>query len=393
MEFPAPPEPVESISPAELKQRIDSGEQVTVLDTRKADEYERWHISDETVVSYNIPYTVFQDDRLDEDDLAELPTDRQITAVCAIGKSSEYVAGILNERGYDVVHLADGMAGWARIYEAVEVTRYDGAGSVWQYQRPSSGCLGYFVVDGGEAAVVDPLRAFTDRYPDAATRHGGELTYAIDTHVHADHISGLRDLQEAGIEGVMSAPAADRGVADADRLTLLEDGDELQVGTVTIEAIHTPGHTSGMMSLLVADELLLTGDGLFIGSVARPDLEEGAAGAPAAARQLHESLHERILPLPDETLVGPGHHGEATDPATDGSYTARLGDIRSLDVLSLSREAFVEVVLTDMPPRPANYEEIIATNLGQRVTDDAEAFTLELGPNNCAASADSTAVD
>ncbi len=386
MEFPTSPAPVNSVDPTALKARIDGGEPVTILDTRPADQYETWQIQGETVTSHNVPYTAFQGGTVEEAIADVLPTDRTVTAVCAIGRSSEYVAGVLADHGYDVEHLADGMAGWARLYETVEITGYGGPGRVWQYQRPSSGCLGYLVVDGDEAAVVDPLRVFTDRYLADAAEHDAELVRAVDTHVHADHISGVRALAAAGVEGVVPAPATDRGLADTDRLTLLADGDRLEVGGLGIEAVHTPGHTSEMTSLFVGDELLLTGDGLFLDSVARPDLEAGDDGAPDAARQLHDSLHERLLDRPDRVLVCPGHHSGTTDAAADGSYTARLEQVRSLDVLSLSREVFVETVLSAMPPRPANYQRIIATNLGQRETDDEEAFTLELGPNNCAVS-------
>ena len=386
MEFPTSPAPVDSVDPTALKARIDGGEPVTILDTRPADQYETWQIHGETVTSHNVPYTAFQGGTVKEAVVDVLPTDHTVTAVCAIGRSSEYVAGVLADHGYDVEHLADGMEGWARLYETVEITGYGGPGRVWQYQRPSSGCLGYLVVDGDEAAVVDPLRVFIHRYLADAAEHDAELVWAVDTHVHADHISGVRALVAAGVEGVAPAPATDRGLADTDRLTLLADGDRLEVGGLGIEAVHTPGHTSEMTSLSVDDELLLTGDGLFLDSVARPDLEAGDDGAPDAARQLHDSLHERLLDRPDRVLVCPGHHSGTTDAAADGSYTARLEQVRSLDVLSLSREVFVETVLSAMPPRPANYQRIIATNLGRRETDDEEAFTLELGPNNCAVS-------
>lgn len=384
MEFPPPPEPVESISPAELRQRIDAGEAVTLLDTRPTEKYERWHIGGESVTAYSIPFTAFQGEDIDEEILDRLPTDRTITAVCAIGKSSEYVAGVLAERGHDVEHLTDGMEGWARVYDAVEVTGYEGPGQVWQYQRPSSGCLGYLVVEGNEAAVVDPLRAFTERYLADASERGAALTYAIDTHVHADHVSGLGRLAEQGVEGVIPAPAAERGLVDADELRLLHDGDTLQVGTVSVEAVHAPGHTSGMTALSVGSELLLTGDTLFLESVGRPDLEADDEGVSAAAGQLYASL-QALLTKPDTTLVCPGHHSETTDRAADGTYTARLGDVRGLGVLSLSRDKFVETVLADMPPRPANDGDIVATNLGRQDPDDEAAFTLELGPNNCAA--------
>ena len=288
------------------------------------------------------------------------------------------------EAGRDAVNLAEGMNGWARIYEAVELDA--DAATVVQYQRPSSGCLGYLVVSDGEAAVVDPLRAFADRYVEDAAAYDADLVYALDTHVHADHVSGVRTLaREHGVTAVIPEPAVARGVDyDLDYETVA-DGDSLSVGDATIDVLHTPGHTTGMTAYRVGS-VLFTGDGLFTESVARPDLEEGDEGAPGAARTLYDTLQD-LLELPDETRVAPAHFSDAATAADDGSYTATLGELEaSMDALSMDREDFVEFVLGDMPPRPANYEDIIATNLGWREADDDEAFTLELGPNNCAAS-------
>ncbi|WP_248515829.1 MBL fold metallo-hydrolase [Salinarchaeum laminariae] len=411
-DFPTPDVAVESVEPDQLKARVDAGEDLTILDARMSSDYAEWRIDGDGVESINVPYFEFLEDEIDETVFDQLPEDEEIVALCAKGGASEYVAGRLIEAGYDVVHLEDGMNGWARIYEQVEVNDYDGAGTLYQYQRPSSGCLGYLLVEGDEAAVIDPLRAFTDRYLEDAEAFGADLLYAIDTHIHADHISGVRelhefagssgaertdgvrDLDDEGVEGVIPAAAVDRGVAYADDLTQAADGDEFAVGDATIETVSTPGHTTGMTSYLVDDSLLATGDGLFIESVARPDLEEGDDGAPDAARMLYESLQERVLTLPDETLVGGAHFSDAAVPADDGTYTAPIGDLKErMDALSMDEAEFVELILSDMPPRPANYESIIATNLGQQTVDDEKAFTLELGPNNCAASQESLAGD
>jgi glyoxylase-like metal-dependent hydrolase (beta-lactamase superfamily II) len=392
-DFPTPDEPVDELAPAELKARIDDGESVTILDARAESEFEEWHVDGESVDIANVPYFHFLDG-VDDDLLADVPQGDPLVVLCAKGGASEYVAGLLAEEGRDVVHLDEGMNGWASIYEAVEVERYDGPGTVYQYQRPSSGCLGYMVVDGDEAAVVDPLRAFTDRYLEDAADHGADLTYAFDTHVHADHISGVRALDEEGVTGVIPEAAVDRGVTYADELDTAADGDTFDVGAATIETVFTPGHTSGMTSYLVGDSLLTTGDGLFIESVARPDLEEGDDGAPDAARQLYESLQERVLALDDDVLVGGAHFSDAAEAAADGTDTASIGElVDEMDALSMDEDAFVDLVLADMPPRPANYEDIIATNLGQQEADDDEAFTLELGPNNCAASQESLTGD
>ena len=393
-DFPTPDVDVDSVDPDSLKYRIDAGEDVTILDTRMTSDYEEWRVDGENVTSINVPYFEFLDDEIDDDALDRIPDDREVTVLCAKGGASEYVAGTLAERGYDVDHLEDGMNGWASIYEAVEVERYDGAGTLLQYQRPSSGCLGYLLYDGGEAAIIDPLRAFTDRYLDDADDLGVDLTHAIDTHVHADHISGVRDLDAEGVEGVIPEAAVDRGVTYADELTTATDGDTFAVGDATVETVYTPGHTTGMTSYLVDESLLATGDGLFIESVARPDLEEGDDGAPDAARLLYESLQERVLTLPDDTLIGGAHFSDAAVAAADGTYTAPIGElVAEMDALTMDEQAFVDLILSDMPPRPANYEDIIATNLGQNAVDDDEAFTLELGPNNCAASQDSLAGD
>jgi glyoxylase-like metal-dependent hydrolase (beta-lactamase superfamily II) len=392
-EFPEPEAEPPSVTASELKRRIDAGERVTILDTRVQSEFESWQIGGESVENINIPYFDFLADEVASGTLAQVPDGRRVTVSCAKGKSSRYVAGLLADRGFDVEHLEDGMNGWARLYEYVELDVADGP-TVAQYQRPSSGCLTYLVVSGDEAAVIDPLRAFADEYVADARALGADLRYAVDTHVHADHVSGVRTLAvDHGVEAVVPDPALDRGLDYEIAFTAIAGGDSLAVGESEIEALHTPGHTSGMTSYRVGG-VLFTGDGLFTESVARPDLEDGDAGAPEAARTLYGTLQGTILPLPDGTVIAPAHVGDAAERADDGSYTATLGDLRrSMDALSMDREAFVEDVLGDMPPRPANYEDVIAINLGRRSASDEEAFALELGPNNCAASTDAMTSD
>jgi glyoxylase-like metal-dependent hydrolase (beta-lactamase superfamily II) len=386
-DFPTADVDVPSLASSELKRRIDSGDRVTILDTRTNTDFDEWHVDGPNVEITNIPYFEFIGEDIDEELLSRVPAGDPLVVLCAKGGASEYVAGELIEAGRDVVHLEDGMNGWARIYERHEVTDYDGPGTVYQYQRPSSGCLGYLLVSEDEAAVVDPLRAFTDRYLADAEEFGVDLRYAFDTHIHADHISGVRALDAAGVTGVIPENAVPRGVTYADDVETAADGERFEVGAATVETVYTPGHTSGMTSYLLGGHLLTTGDGLFIESVARPDLQEGDEGAPDAARQLYETLQETILEMDDDTLIGGAHFSDGAEPAADGTYTASLGDlVDRMDALSVGEEEFVDIVLADMPPRPANYQEIIATNLGQQEADDEEAFELELGPNNCAAS-------
>ncbi|XVH31247.1 MBL fold metallo-hydrolase [Haloferacaceae archaeon DSL9] len=383
----APPnaaETIDAIAPEELKARIDGSEDVFLLDTRSADDFEEWRIDGFAVDAVNYPYFELLDG-LPAALLDALPDEQPITVVCAKGGSSEMVAESLAAAGYDVDHLEGGMKGWARIYEYAELD-VDIDATIAQYRRPSSGCLAYLVVSDGEAAVIDPLRAFTAEYVQDLRALGAELVYALDTHIHADHISGIRALAaETNATAVLPAAAAARGV-DYDRpYETVADGDTLVVGDVEIEVLHAPGHTTGMTAYKVGS-VLFTGDGLFTESIARPDLEDPEA-ARDAARTLYESLSETILPLPDETVVAPAHFSDAATPNDDGTYTAALGELKSgMAALSMDEDAFVEFIVSDMPPQPANYEAIIDANLGRETPDDETAFELELGPNNCAAS-------
>jgi glyoxylase-like metal-dependent hydrolase (beta-lactamase superfamily II) len=416
---------VPSLSPAELDDRLRGRDPLRVLDVRDRDEFEEWHVSGPAVAATQVPHVRFVAAEAKgsvaavADEVGLDPGDGPVLVVCGHGEASDHVAGLLRAEGYHAYNLAGGMDAWARYYEATETeveTGGDaGAGgkdattgaagpTVLQYRRPSSGCLAYLVVSGDEAAVIDPLRAFADRYVDDAVDRGAELVAAVDTHVHADHVSGTREVaRKTGAEVVVPEGALDRGldyVAREFDLRTVADGDELGVGAAALTALAAPGHTTEMTAFRLGDPgLLFAGDSLFVESVARPDLEggdgaEAAAGGDSArgddasdlARTLHRTLHEVVLALPDDTRVGPGHYGESAIPAADGSYTARIGDLRDeLRALSLDEAVFVEHVVGDLPPRPANYERIIKTNLGRSRVDDDEAFELELGPNNCAA--------
>ncbi|MFB6295386.1 MAG: MBL fold metallo-hydrolase [Halobacteriales archaeon] len=388
-----------SITPAELRANIAAGEPVSILDVRDRDETETWRIEGPSVSFTQVPIMQFiaAEAKGRVGDLAaDAGLEGPVVAVCGRGEASDRVAALLNEEGIEARNLAGGMDAWARLYTAAEVdatgdagdatpAAAEGGATVIQYHRPSSGCLAYMVVSDGEAALIDPLRAFTDRYVADAADRGASVVAALDTHVHADHVSGVRALAaETGARTVLPAGTRERGLAfDAETVA---DGDRIAVGATSIEAVAAPGHTTEMTAFRLED-VLCSGDGLFLRSVARPDLERGGDEARDLAETLYETLQD-LRALPGETVVAPGHVEPAATPGADGSYTATLGEVRDhLDLLSLDRAAFVERILAELPPRPANYERIIETNLGRETVEDEEAFELELGPNNCAVSA------
>jgi len=384
-DYPDPDVPVDSMSPGKLAAKLTAGEPVRLLDVRDRDEFEEWHIDGPSVTTTLVPYMRWlQADARDAiaERAADIEGEGPVVVVCGHGEASAYVAGLLSGAGIDAQNLAEGMRGWARVYESRTV-REDP--TVVQYRRPSSGCLGYAVVSAGEAVVVDPLRAFADRYVADAREHGVEIVAVLDTHVHADHVSGLRELAgETGARRILPEPAVERGVTyDVETVA---DGDALTVGTATVEAVHLPGHTTGTFGFVVGD-VLCSGDSLFLDGVARPDLQDGPDPADLA-RELHATLTDRLGRFDDGTLLAPGHYESSTAPAADGTYTAPLGAVRErLAAFGESPEAFVDRITATDPPRPTNAERIVAVNLGRETADTEDAFELELGPNNCAVAA------
>jgi len=370
-----------SVSPAELRRRLVGGDSVTLLDVRDRTEIERWRI--EAPNYHHVPYVKFVAAGVTGDVTDLLPADVQepVIVVCPRGEASAEVAEQLVDAGVDAENLAGGMEAWARLYDRAVVWE-DGTTTVYQYHRPASGCLGYAVVSGSEMAVIDPLRAFTERYREDADELGVTVTDAIDTHVHADHVSGVRALAAAtGATPVLPQRAVERGVVDGDGFETVTDGSELAVGDTVLRAVALPGHTTGMTGFVVGD-VLLTGDSLFLDGVARPDLQEDADAADQA-RTLHATLTERFVAFDDDTLIAPGHTG--TEVEESAPRVARLGDLRErLPLLGTDEATFVERV-TQVGAEPANADRIVAINCGRETVDDETAFELELGPNNCAA--------
>ncbi|AEN07162.1 MBL fold metallo-hydrolase [Halolamina sp.] len=381
---------VKNITAAQLADKIDTDEQFTLIDTRPEDSFEAWHVLDAKNVPYD-PTKGLSENQLNE--MTGLVEGRPVVAICGKGLTSAPFAFELEEHGYaDVEVVTGGMEEWSKLYEAVPIETTNDDLVLRQVQRRAKGCLGYVVGSkrAGEAVVVDGTRQ-TDRFKVAAQDAGLSIARVLDTHVHADHISGSPALaDEVGVPYHLGDTASERGVEY--EYEPLSDGEVIEIGDVEIEALHTPGHTSEMMNYLVDGTFLLTGDTLFVDSVGRTELQFGEDDASYGAELLYDSIHETILNLPDDTTILPGH----LTVTSDGRYengspgellAARLGDLRDeLDFLGLDRNAFIERLTEDAPEKPPNYETVIAINTGKETVDDeSEATELELGPNNCAA--------
>ena len=363
-----------SISPTDLADRLARGEQVTVLDVREAAE---WPIDSPGVSVQHVPASVVAEDPAAVAGRLTGP----VVVVCTRGMTAQAIAQGLRERGADARFLEGGMRGWWSALQARTVDTALQDVAVVQVLRPGRGCLSYLVASRGAALVVDPAPD-ADFYVALAAEHDAKVTHVFDTHVHADHLSGARALADlTGATLYLPGAALARGVAYAGRVHALADNEVIDIGGVPARVVALPGHTTDMTGLLLEGRVLIGGDSLFADGIARPDLQRGdAEGAREMARTLQRTLRERVLALPDDTILLPchTHPGVTADP-----IAPTLAAVRSA-VPQLAIEdpdAFAEELLADMPARPANYESIIAVNAGT-LPFDAD---LELGGNSCAA--------
>lgn len=229
--------------------------------------------------------------------------------------------------------------------------------------------LSYFFGCGGKgkAVAVDVVAGDEQWFIDQAKKADVAINYVIDTHIHADHYSGGRKLaQMAGAPYCLHE--ADRDVVKFD-FEPLHDGQLLDIGNVEVKVLHTPGHTQDSICLLVTDKrrgeapwFVVTGDTLFVGAAGRPDL---AGREREMAAILHDSLHQKLLTLPNEVELFPGHQaGSVCGAGLSGKPSSTIGfEKRWNPGLRMDKQAFIDHLLQDIPPRPAEMNKIVTANI------------------------------
>jgi glyoxylase-like metal-dependent hydrolase (beta-lactamase superfamily II) len=372
----------ETLTPLELFHEIARGKVPEILDVRNIDEFEAGRVEgSRPVPTRNVPvYRVVEE--------IEVECERTLegaVVVCGQGNGSELVAEEFSELGRTVRSLEGGTDAWNRLLVPVEITDLPSPVRVWQFQRPAKACLSYVVgVPGQRCIVVDPTRQ-PQPYLDLAAEHAMSVAHVVDTHVHADHISGGPALAaDLGVD--YHLPPEDCGGVVPFPNRALRDGDVLDLGPaqVRVMSMHLPGHTPGTIALLVSEAVLLVGDTVFVRGLGRPDL---TGQADELARDLFRSVHDRLRPLDPRTVIAPAHWSSVEEIDDLGRVVTTIENVFTATLLNeRAMEKFVEEIVSSLPAAPDTYDTIRLVNSGRLAPPEDEIDVLDVGRNQCAAS-------
>ncbi|HYK93934.1 MAG TPA: MBL fold metallo-hydrolase [Thermoplasmata archaeon] len=348
--FPRPirPDAVTLVSPLELRDRLGAGEPTRLLDVRVAAERTASHLPDDLWVPLaELPAR-----------WRELPRDKPIVVYDQFGSDARRAAVLLQRLGVaEVAALEGGVDEYARVVDP-SVPRYAPAPDTGEFllrqiPRRETGCLSYFVGDprARVGVLIDPGHD-VEPYLDLLRTGDWRLAAILETHTHADHRAG-----HAALHARTDAPILVGRLSPAlYPHRSLEEGESVEFGGERLDILETPGHTRDHVSVRVRDKVF-TGDTLLVGSCGRTDLGDGSPD------RLWESLHDKLLRLPAETEVLPAHFGP--HHALIDRFSSTIGYERATNeaLLQPDRAAFLRYMTEGWPPKPAEFDRIVAENL------------------------------
>ena len=364
-----------NISAKDLKESLDNTkERLFLLDVREPSEFQQWNMPH----SINIPLGELLSK---QSVLDKIPKDKTIITICPHGNRSTIAKYLLERYGYNVRSLEGGLKAWSTSFEHAykEFSTISGKKTrLVQLRRIGKGCISYIVESNGEAIVIDPVFPVEEYIKIVNENLNSRITKVFDTHQHADHVSAAKALAEKTNADLYQSFYEDYSKPDIEtreatiKYNHVYNGDLFYIGSVTIKAIHTPGHTAGSISFLIENDnsdnettanldihnLLFTGDTLFVTGIGRPDLRDRAV---EFAQLLYDTLHNKIMNLPKDTMILPGHFDQ--DLKIGELVTSTVEKIRKDNtLLNYEKEDFVRGVVSRIMPTPPNYKDIISIN-------------------------------
>lgn len=357
-----------------LREWMESGKDVSIVDVRPMQERSEWFIPQ------SIHYDAYQ--KLwskDENALLGLHLDKSIpvVTVCTSGKTSMMAAELLRKSGYKAYSLKNGMKGWSLAWnEAVlSFPNYQ----IVQLRRTGKGCLSYIIVADNNAIIID-ASVPVEVYKEILENNNWRLRVVMETHIHADHLSRSKQLaEEFGVDLLLPIP---NKVSFAYKS--LDNKQVINLGPINIKVISAPGHTLESVCFLINNEILISGDTVFTNAVGRPDLKANEEEAAKRAGLLYDSL-QMLMELDDNIIVLPAHTNTPVD-FDNNPIKAAISEIKkNVPILQLSKADFVRTILDKLPPAPANHLAIVERNLSGNISD-INPIDLEAGANRCAIS-------
>jgi glyoxylase-like metal-dependent hydrolase (beta-lactamase superfamily II) len=332
----------------------------------------------------NVPYVEFVEH--EEESVAKVPAAEKVRIVCAKEGSARYVGEILVNHGFkDVRYLEGGIKTWGNML-APKLVASDNGYKLYQFIRPGKASCSYGLIANDEMVLFDPSRN-VDFYQSFAENNGARIVKSCETHLQADYISGSQQIAAdcgAHILGhendFKEAAFKYQKIIDDQVYTFSKGGPE-------IKALHMPGHTPGSTSYLIDKKYLITGDTVFILSIGRPDL---GGKAEEWSKLLYHTLKTKILELRDDLIILPGHYMDWSEANSSRIFSDTLGNIKNQnsDIYGISTETeFIEFIKDNMRPQPEVYAEVRKVNAGLLEVDAEKQEIMDLGKNECAASA------
>jgi glyoxylase-like metal-dependent hydrolase (beta-lactamase superfamily II)/rhodanese-related sulfurtransferase len=380
------PEPTVPLIPAaDLARRLDQGERLQLLDIRAAERVAQGRVTLGATLDFRA-LAASQLYQLATLEPLRLDPAAPVAVICGHGNSSTRVTRFLRERGFEAYSVAGGMAAWETVYLPRRFSPTTALEHVIQLDRVGKGALSYVLVSDGDAVVVDPGRHLQP-YEALLEDFGATAAAVIDTHMHADYLSGARAAAARWQVPYFVHPDDARSPYDGAEGRFahqaLTEGDTIAFGRATLVAVHMPGHTLGSTALVVDKALALTGDFLFVQSVGRPDL---GGQCDAWTERLWDSLERARREWRGDLLVLPAHYASESERRADRSVAARFDVIAATNEALAIRDprAFLAWVTARTTMPPDAYRTIKLANLGLVDVADADVETLEFGPNVCA---------
>jgi glyoxylase-like metal-dependent hydrolase (beta-lactamase superfamily II) len=362
-----------------------AGEEFLLLDVRVNEQFDRFKVEGPFLSDMvNVPYVEFVEH--EEESVARVPATEKVRIVCAKEGSARYVGEILVNHGFkDVRYLEGGIKTWGNMLTP-KLVASDNGYKLYQFIRPGKASCSYGLIANDEMVLFDPSRN-VDFYQSFAENNGARIVKSCETHLQADYISGSRQIAAdfgAHILGhendFKEAVFKYHKVVDDQVFFFSKGGPE-------IKALHMPGHTPGSTSYLIDNKYLITGDTIFILSIGRPDL---GGKAEEWSKLLYHTLKTKISELRDDLIILPGHYMDWSEANASRIFSDTLGNIKNQnsDIYGISTETeFIEFIKDNMRPQPEVYAEVRKVNAGLLEVDAEEQEIMDLGKNECAASA------